>query len=302
MKLLLTGASSLPGFRTVEEALERRFEVVAVHHTNPVPLEHEQLRKMRIDLTDFSAMRELVLREKPNTVVHMAALGDVDLCERNRALAWKVNVEATSELARVAERIGAYLLYLSTDYVFDGGRGMYAESDPPNPVNYYGLTKMAGEVAVKTACSEWCIVRTSSIYGLGPGRANFAKFLAERLSRSEPVKALIDQYTSPAHARLLACSVLELLEKRATGIYHVVGERMSRYEFALRVAEALGFDRNLVGTAGMEEFKWLARRPKDSSLSFENTKRVLSTRFYDTQLAMQTLRKEWEGMHQCASS
>lgn len=292
MKLLVTGASSLPGYRTVEEALKKGFEVVAVHLSHPVPLEHEKLKKVQLDLTDFAAVHGLVSEEKPDVIVHMAALGDVDLCERDHALAWRVNVDATVVLAKAAESVKAYLLYLSTDYVFDGVKGMYTESDPPNPVNYYGLTKMAGEVAVKTACGQWCIVRASSIYGLGPGRKNFARFLVERLSRGEPVKALSDQYTSPTHARLLAKAVLELVEKRASGIHHVVGERMSRYEFALKVAEALGFDRSLISPSRMEEFKWLARRPVDSSLSFEKTKDTVSMRFYDTQLALRMLKEE----------
>jgi len=295
VKLLITGASSLPGYRTVEIALKKGYEVTAVHFSHPIPLEHERLRKVRVDLTDFSAVHSLVAGERPDAVVHMAALGDVDLCERDRALAWRVNADATLELARAAERVEAYFLYLSTDYVFDGVRGMYSESDPPNPVNYYGLTKMAGEVAVRAACSQWCVVRASSIYGLGPGRTNFAKFLIEKLSRGEPVRALIDQYTSPTHARLLAEAVLELVEKRVNGVYHVVGERMSRYEFALKVAETLGFDKSLISPSRMEEFKWLARRPVDSSLSFEETKGVILTRFYDTQLALGMLKEEVGG-------
>ena len=192
--------------------------------------------------------------------------------------------------------MNAYVVYLSTDYVFDGERGMYREDEPPNPVNYYGLTKLMGEVAVRSRCSRWSVVRASSIYGLGPGRVNFAKFLVEKLSKGETVRALVDQYTSPSHAALLAEAIAELLERRAVGVFHVVGERMSRYEFALRMAEKLGFDKSLIQPAKMEEFKWLARRPRDSSLSCEQTRRKLSCDFYSTERALETLKKELEGV------
>ena len=296
MKLLVTGASSLPGYRVTLAALERGWEVIALHHAHEVPFEHGKLRKVRLDVTDAVRLQDLVLKERPDAVVHAAALGDVDECERNKEKAWRINVAATIALAQAAEVVNAYVVYLSTDYVFDGERGMYREDEPPNPVNYYGLTKLMGEVAVRSRCSRWSVVRASSIYGLGPGRVNFAKFLVEKLSKGETVRALVDQYTSPSHAALLAEAIAELLERRAVGVFHVVGERMSRYEFALRMAEKLGFDKSLIQPAKMEEFKWLARRPKDSSLSCEQTRRKLSCDFHSTERALETLKKELEGV------
>jgi len=292
MKVLITGASSLPGYRAVLAALERGHEVVALHFSHDVPVEHPKLKTIKLDITDTVRLQDLVLKEKPEAVIHAAALGDVDECERNRELAWRVNVASTIALALAAEVVNAYVLYLSTDYVFDGERGMYSEREPPNPVNYYGLTKLMGETAVQARCSRWSIVRASSIYGMGPGRTNFAKFLVEKLSKGERVRALADQYTSPSQAALLAEAMIEILEKRMVGIFHVVGERMSRYEFALKVAEALGFDKSLISPARMEEFKWFAKRPKDSSLSFDETRSKISCDFYSTEKALETLKAE----------
>ena len=292
MKVLITGASSLPGYRAVLAALERGHEVLALHFSHDVPVEHPKLRKIKLDITDTLRLQDLVLKERPEAVIHAAALGDVDECERNRELAWRVNVTSTIALALAAEVVNAFMLYLSTDYVFDGERGMYSEREPPNPVNYYGLTKLMGEVAVQARCSRWSIVRASSIYGMGPGRMNFAKFLVEKLSRGERVRALVDQYTSPSQAALLAEAMIEILEKRMVGVFHVVGERMSRYEFALRVAKALGFDESLISPARIEEFKWFAKRPKDSSLSFEETRSKISCDFYSTGKALETLKAE----------
>ena len=166
MKILVTGASSLPGYRVTIAALERGYSVTALHHAHEVPVEHAKLKKVRLDITDTVRLQDLVLKEKPDAIVHAAALGDVDECERSREKAWSINVAATIALAQVAELVNAYVVYLSTDYVFDGERGMYSEREPPNPVNYYGLTKLMGEVAVRARCSRWSIVRASSIYGL----------------------------------------------------------------------------------------------------------------------------------------
>jgi dTDP-4-dehydrorhamnose reductase len=296
MKILITGASSLPGYRAALAALQRGYEVVALHLSHDVPIEHPKLKKVKLDITDTVRLQDLVLKERPDVVIHAAALGDVDECERNKELAWRVNVVSTAALAQAAEVVNAYVLYLSTDYVFDGERGMYSEREPPNPVNYYGLTKLMGEVAVQARCSRWSIVRASSIYGLGPGRTNFARFLVEKLSKGERVRALVDQYTSPSQAALLAEAMMEILERRMVGIFHVVGERMSRYEFALKVAEALGFDKSLISPARMDEFKWLARRPRDSSLAFEETRSKLSCSFYSTEKALETLKAELEAL------
>jgi len=293
MKALVTGASSLPGYRTVKAALDRGHQVVAVYMQNPIAMEEEKLERVRLDITDQVALPRLLAKEKPDIVLHMAALGDVDQCERDKVLAWKTNVQATVGLMSSLSHPPPFVLYLSTDYVFDGERGRYAESDPPNPVDYYGLTKLMGEVICNSGTPECAIVRASSIYGLGPGRRNFAKFLIDKLSVGETVKALTDQYTSPSQASTLAEAIVEIAEGKLKGIFHITGERMSRYEFAVRLAEKLGFDKSLVKQASMEDMKWYAKRPRDSSLVSEATRGVLRTDFHSTERAFDTLEKEY---------
>lgn len=268
--------------------------MLAIHHKNPMPIEHTNLKKIKLDICNIGNLKNLILNEKPEYIVHMAALGDVDLCEKDKNLAWKTTAEPSITLSRYASKAGSFILYLSTDYVFDGEKGNYSEDEPPNPINYYGLVKMVGEVASKSSSEEYAIVRTSSIYGLGPGRINFAKFLVEKLKKGERVKALIDQYTSPTHAQLLGEAIFEILEKRLTGIFHVVGERMSRYEFALKLAETLNFNKDLIEAIEMKNMKWIAKRPRDSSLNAEKTRKLLKTSFYLTDVAFQTLKNEYE--------
>ena len=290
MKVVVTGASSLPGFRVALEALNRNHEVIALHKENPIPIDDPRITKVRLDIRDAAGLKKIFFENKPDVIVHAAALGDVDRCERDKKLAWDVNVNSTKVLAHHVAKYSSFLVYLSTDYVFDGEKGNYHEGDPPNPVNYYGLTKLMGEVA----CMSGTIARASSIYGFGPGRKNFAKYLVEKLEKNEPVKAITDQYTSPTQATLLAKAVLEIIEKRLTGIFHIAGERMSRYEFALKVADALDLDESLIQREVMEGMKWFAKRPRDSSLNAGATKKELKTDFYSTEKAMKTLREEYK--------
>ena len=292
LKILITGASSLPGYRATLEALKRGHEVVGLHYTHPIPIENEGLRKVSIDVSQSNGLRGLILKDKPDAIVHMAALGDVDLCEKDKELAWKTTVKPSMEIASMASKIGSFAIYLSTDYVFDGEKGNYKESDVPNPVNYYGLSKLMGEIAFASSCPCHAIIRASSIYGFGPGRTNFAKYLFEKLSRGETVKALVDQYTSPTQTTLLGKAIIEIAEERKEGIFHIVGERMSRYEFAVKTADALCLDKSLITKAEMKEMNWLAKRPKDSSLNCDETRRRIRTEFHPTEAALKALREE----------
>jgi len=128
--------------------------------------------------------------------------------------------------------------------------------------------------------------------GAGPGKLNFATFVVERLRRGEEVRALVDQYVSPTLNTLLARAIAEIIELRPMGVLHVAGERMNRYEFACRVAEIMGLSKELIKEARMEDLRWRARRPRDSSLDISKAKSILRTRFYDTDLALKIFAEE----------
>ncbi len=292
--VLVTGASGLLGSKLVAELVSRGYEVVAIHNRNPVMLEHEKLVKIKLDITNRTLLEDLILRARPDVIIHCAAYTDVDGCERDRELAWRVNVEATRSIVRAARVVRSYLIYVSTDYVFDGEKGMYREDDVPNPVNYYGLTKLIGEELVRASDLLYTIVRPSAIYGVGGSKKSFAEYVAEKLSRGERVRALVDQFVSPTHNTLLAKTIVEIVEMRPMGTIHVAGERMSRYEFAIRIAKALGLPTELIEGARMEEMKhWIAKRPRDSSLDTSRARALFRTRFFDTDLALDLFKREW---------
>lgn len=282
MRVLVTGSSSLPGFRIWKIFEEKGGEVL------PLCFEHRIKNCISLDIT--SSLSPSIINFKPEVIIHTAAYGDVDGCEVNKERAYRVNVLGTLNVFKLAREASSFLIYLSTDYVFDGERGDYKEYDIPNPVNYYGLTKLLGEAIVSSG--EGAIVRASSIYGFGSGRSNFAKFLFERLSKGEKVKALVDQFTTPTQASLLAEAIYEIAKRGIKGVHHVVGEKMSRFEFAITLAKALSLNEDLIDRAKMEEFNWKAKRPRDSSLSCSFTMERLSTDFHSKERAMEALKKE----------
>ena len=294
MKILVTGASGLLGSRLVRELLSRNYEVIAIYNRNPILVDHERLVKVRLNIVDKTSLEDLILKTKPNVIVHAATYTDVDGCERDKAYAWKVNVEATRSIVRAARVVKSHLIYVSTDYVFDGEKGLYKEDDVPNPVNYYGLTKLVGEELVRASDLLYTIVRPSAIYGVGGSKKSFAEYVAEKLSRGEKVYALVEQYVSPTHNTLLAMAIAEIVEMRPMGILHVAGERMSRYEFAVKIAEALELPVELVEKASVKDMKyWVAKRPRDSSLDTSKAKSLLKTKFYDISLALELFKQEW---------
>ena len=282
---LVTGVSSSPGYKIALRLASAGWEVLGVYNQHPVG----GISAVRWDLA--AGARELVRRYKPALIIHAAAIGDVDRCETEPQLCYLVNVVATREIASEAYRVGARVVYISTDYVFPGDRGLYREDDPPRPVNYYGLTKLLGEEAVLAVGGA--VVRTAWIYGLGPGRLNFGRAVVERLSRGEEVRAVADQWGSPTLNTLLAEAVAKLAEREHSGVLHAAGPRMSRYEFALAIAEAFGLPRELVKPISMSEVGYRAPRPRDSSLVSRRAVEMLGVPIDNIDYALSIFKREW---------
>ena len=284
VKILLTGATGLLGRRLLMLLLDRGYDVIAVFHRRVVEVQHPRLSVVVGDLAEVNL-------PQADVVVHAAAMTDVDGCEVEREMCWRSNVVATR---RVASRYPT--IYVSTDYVFPGERGMYREEDLPNPVNFYGLTKLLGEEAV-LARGGW-VVRTSGIYGVGGGKKSFPEIVVERLSRHIDVSALVDQWYSPTYSGLLAEAVVELLDMdERPRILHIAGPRLSRLEFATAVAEVFNLPKALVRPVRMADMRWVAKRPKDSSLDVSLARRMLKTPFWDLLLSLERFKEEWFKYH-----
>jgi dTDP-4-dehydrorhamnose reductase len=291
MRFLITGGSGLLGSKVAEKAILDGYEVYSgfnQHKTRAgIPV--------KLDICNQKVMRKVFNEIKPKIVVHSAAITNVDKCEEDKELAWKVNVEATKRITELSREHGAFLVYVSTDYVFSGKEGMYKETDKTAPINHYGTTKLEGEKTVAALTTEWCIARPSVIYGSVPaaGKINFVLWVLDKLRKGEQIKIITDQFISPTFNTNLAEMLIEVARRRLTGTYHLSGATpINRYDFACLIAETFELDKNLIKPAKSEEMNWNAERPKNTSLNVEKASRTLSKKPLELKGALNRLKEE----------
>jgi dTDP-4-dehydrorhamnose reductase len=265
-RVLVTGASGSLGW-ALSSVLAPRCEVVGTYHTHEcVP---DGVAGLRLDLGgEGAAIGATVASIGPDVIIHAAAMTDPDACERNPALALKVNFGATHELARAAAGLESRFVYVSTDLVFDGRRGNYNESDTPRPLSVYGTSKLRGEEAAIAACPAALVVRSTLVYGFGgPASKTFLARMLEALAVGRRVQLFTDQMRNPVFLDDLAACMVGALERDLAGIYHLGGgERASRYEFGLKACKAFGYAETLLVPVTMDDVVFAARRPLDVTL------------------------------------
>lgn len=203
----------------------------------------------------------------PDWVIHTAAATDVDGCERDPAMAMAVNADGTRRVVEGCRRAGAGLVYVSTDFVFDGAKRLpYTEEDAPAPLSAYGRSKLAGEQAVQDAAPRWAIVRTAWLYGVH-GR-NFVKTIVGKAAAGETLRVVDDQIGSPTYARDLAGAIVRLLQRELTGVFHLTNSGdCSWYDFTRAILHRSGFGDTRVLPIASYELDRPARRPAYSVLA-----------------------------------
>ena len=258
MRILLTGGSGQVGHAFLR--LAQSHQVVAPSH-GELPIEEPE------------ACQRIVSTVKPDWIVHPAAMTDVDACERDPAKAHAVNAAGAANLAKAAARQGCRMALVSTDYVFDGARGHYKETDATNPLSHYGRSKLEGERLVVAAVPDALVARTSVVFG--PHKNNFVRWVRRSLRAGTPVKAAQDQWVTPTCSDDVAHQLLTLVEAGERGVWHTAGaERLSRLEMARRIAAHDGLDAGPIQPVAMADLSWVAPRPRDSSLDTSKVARV----------------------------
>ncbi|MCH9030656.1 MAG: SDR family oxidoreductase [candidate division Zixibacteria bacterium] len=260
---MLTGAGGTLGIRLTPK-LKRAFGASAVHccyHSSETKFSGDSYSCCG-DLTEKDFLEDSLKKSSPQVIINLASLTDVNHCEEKPEKAQLINVGLVEQISEMAPR--AKLVQISTDYVFDGESGNYKPNDKTNPISVYGITKLAGESATLKNPDN-LVIRTSGLFDSRPG--NLFYFFMDKLKRSQEVSALSDCWYSPTSAVSLAESIVALIENNASGVIHFAGpERVTRYDFALLIAESLGYDKALVKKMSQSNFNWPARRPRDSSL------------------------------------
>ena len=272
MKFLVTGSAGLVGTQVVKDLIDQNHVVYSGYHkTTPI---HGITTKL--DLTNLDSLKIIIDKINPDVIIHLAALTGVDLCETEQVLAKTINVCATKILAQQAAKNDSFFVYVSTDYVFDGNSTMKKESDTPNPLGFYGKSKLEGELSLNDLASGWCIVRTSTPFGFHPAKKSFPIWIKENLELKKEISALTDQFTSPTYVPNLSQMIIEVAIRQISGIIHLAGAtRISRYDLAILVAEKLNLDKTLLIPIKIDKMNWKAQRPKDSSLDVSLATEIL---------------------------
>jgi len=293
MRVAVTGANGLLGGEAVAR-LRGRHEVLGLSR-GPCRLAEPPADWADADLGEGRSVERALLDFRPQAVLHAGAFTDVDGCERDPEGAWRVNVEGTAQVARACRALGARLVAVSTDYVFDGEAGPCGEEDVPNPRGAYARTKRCGEEAALLLAPGCAVARVAVVYSGRPGaKPTFATQIVEKLSRGEPVKAFEDQRVSPTLAASAAAMCLELLlEHDYRGVLHTSGATvLDRVDFARRVARRFGLAGEIVPVRTADA-RLPAPRPLRGGLRVDRARALLRERPLEVDEAIDRFHAEW---------
>ena len=247
-RILITGALGQLGL-AINRLLADKDQYV-LFRTDAIASEEENVKVL--DITDLEAVKKIFSEVKPNVVINCAAMTAVDLCESKQEMAYQINAIGPKNLAEASEMVGAKLVHVSTDYVFEGNAKVpYVESDITNPATIYGKTKLQGEVFVQSNCSRAFIVRTAWLYGEGKNFVKTMLRLAE--NKGNKIRVVSDQFGSPTSALELARVIVYLMKTESYGIYHATCEGITNwYEFAVAIFKEAGIEADVEAVTTQE--------------------------------------------------
>ena len=291
MKFLVTGSTGLVGSQVVKDLITQNHTVYSCYHDelpiNGIPL--------HLDLTYQDKIIQTLQQTKPDRIIHLAAMTNVDLCEIEKELTTLLNVKATEIMANQAAKQNIFFVYVSTDYIFDGLNGMKKESDTPNPLGFYGKSKLEGEIVLNNLASSWCIARTSTPFGIHHKKKSFPLWVKENLESKKEIPVLVDQFTSPTFVPNLSQMLIEVATRQIVGIIHLAGAtRISRYNLAELVSDKLGLDKKLLVPTKTDEMNWKAQRPKDSSLDVSLATEILNEKPQKIEQSLESFFSEFQ--------
>lgn len=262
-KILITGSNGLLGQKLIK-ALKNQHEVLATSIGDCIISDTTGFLYQSLDITDRNSISNTFENFNPDVVINTAAMTDVDGCEEKKELCDKVNVAAVAYLRDECEKYKAHLIHISTDFIFDGEDGPYSETDEPNPLSYYGLSKLKSEQLLYDSTINWTILRTIILYGTAENlqRNNIVLWGRKALKEGKPINIIDDQFRSPTLAEDLAKACVLAIEKQATGIFNASGKDfMSIFEMIERMADFYNCDKSNINRISSETLNQKAKRP-----------------------------------------
>ena len=263
--ILVTGSNGLLGQKITEKILtEGHLNLIATAKgANRFPVDGSY-EYAEMDILNAEQVKQVVLKYQPDAIIHTAAMTNVDTSETNKDACYQLNVAATQNLVSLCEEHHIHFIHLSTDFIFDGGDGPYVETDAPNPLSYYGETKLLAELAVQNSKAKWAILRTVLVYGITAdiSRSNIVLWAKGALERKQPINVVNDQWRTPTLAEDLAEACLLAVENDAQGVYHIAGkDYMSIADLVRKVADYWSLDHSLILEISSAGLNQKAKRP-----------------------------------------
>lgn len=279
MKILLTGSNGLLGQKLVHliTSTSKHDLIATARGENRLPAE-DSYKYLSMDITNEKEVTSIIETERPDVIINTAAMTNVDECETDKENCWKLNVDAVQYLIAAAKNTNAFLLHLSTDFIFDGEAGPYKEEDLAHPISYYGESKLAAEKLLQESNIDWAIARTVLVYGIAHdmSRSNIILWVKKSLEDGKNINVVDDQWRSPTLAEDLAQGCLLVAEKKAKGIFNISGkDLMTPYEMAIQTADYFELDKALITKTDGSKFKQTAKRPPKTGFILDKAYKVL---------------------------
>jgi dTDP-4-dehydrorhamnose reductase len=271
---LVTGVSGLLGLNFALAVDGKKHQVTGV--ANTTPMLWATFKNVQLELTRSGTVEEMIETQKPDVLIHCAAMANVDACEADPALARQVNAELPGTIAAVCSQRGVRMIHISTDAVFDGQKGNYREEDAPNPLSVYAKTKLDGENAVLANNPDALITRVNFYGWSAAGNRSLAENFVHQLEAGKEMMGFTDVIFCPMNILDLSALLVDVAEMDLNGIYHMVGsEAMSKYQFGVSIAETFGYDAGLIKPVSVSDSGLKAARSPNLSLSVDKLKNAL---------------------------
>ncbi|QTE22354.1 SDR family oxidoreductase [Polaribacter cellanae] len=278
-KIVITGSNGLLGQSLLNLLLEEKDKYKIIGFSRG------ENRSGRNDFTYVSMdiTQELILKEKlqeinPAVIINTAAMTQVDDCENNKEVCDLLNVTVVKWLVEVSKEINAHLIHISTDFIFDGKKGNYTETDTPNPLSYYGLSKLKSEEILIKSNINYTILRTILVYGkvFDMNRNNIVLWVKKMLEQQKEITIVNDQFRAPTYVEDLAIACKISIDKKATGIYNIASKKiLSVYEIAQQIAGSFNLDKNLIKPISTSTLNQTAPRPAKTGFDLSKTNKEL---------------------------
>lgn len=294
-RILITGSNGMLGQRAVQfYSSKENIELLATSVEDKSVI--NSVEYISSDIKNRDSIKKVIHDYCPDFIVHTAAFTNVDLSEKLREEAWKINVKGVEYIAEAARAIDAHIVHISTDYIFDGKNGPYDENAIPDPVGYYGRTKLASENTLKISGTFFTILRTNVLYGIAHNsRPDFVRWVINSLSSKENIRIVKDQINNPTFIDDLVQAINKIVEFKKTGVYNIGGkEFLSRYEFTIRIADFFSLNKNLISPITTDELKQPARRPLKSGLLILKAQTELGYKPHTITESLAAMKKELE--------